>query len=142
MLLIATFWMALPLRLSSSPSAVSNQRCLTLADAEPQAGGSNVAVLRQCAALYPDDLELLVDLGSAYEATGQLQQAEDAYQRAAAGDPGDGDVRLRLGRLLLRRGAIEDARRQAEAGLLVQPNRLALVDLLEATRSATPARFK
>jgi Tfp pilus assembly protein PilF len=77
----------------------------------------------------------MADLGSAYEAVGRLPQAERIYQQAVTVDPGDADVRLRLGRLMIARGAPAEARLQALAALRAQPNRKALLDLLgEATR--------
>jgi tetratricopeptide (TPR) repeat protein len=67
----------------------------------------------------------------AYEAAGQPDRAEAAYQRALAVDAEYADVRRRLAMLMLRRGATDEARRQVEAALLVQPNRAALRTLLE-----------
>ena len=74
------------------------------------------------------------DLGSAYEASGQLARAEEAYRRALALDPDFADLRLRLGTLLLRRGDAAEAEAEATQALRVQPNRQALLDLQQASR--------
>ncbi len=93
-------------------------------------------MLERCRALYPNDVELMADLGTVYEFTDRATQAEAIYRDALAIDPSYADLRLRLGRLLLRRGATDEARREAESGLLVQPNRQALRDLRDDTRGA------
>ena len=63
-------------------------------------------------------------------------KAELAYTRALKLDPDYADVRLRLGRLLLARGADAEALKQADMALRVQPNRAALLDLRNEARLA------
>jgi tetratricopeptide (TPR) repeat protein len=96
------------------------------------------AVLPVSLPLPPDGLfdapdpALATDVGARYEEAGDPQRAEQVYRQALAADPGYAEIRLRLARLLLRRGAAADAREQVRQALLVQPNRQALIDLLAA----------
>jgi tetratricopeptide (TPR) repeat protein len=119
---------ALPTQLAGRSSGITSEECLTLADVAPTRQPGSLSRLEQCSALYPDDVELMADLGAAYEAIDRTK-AELAYRRVLQLDPDYADVRLRLGCLLLARGAASEALHQAEAALRVQPNRAALVDL-------------
>ena len=130
--LLVVYWVALPLPLPRSSTQLSNERCLSLADNAPQPD-QPLALLEQCSAQLPNDVELLADLGGEYERAGQWHSAEAAYLRALTIDPQYADVRRRLAVLMLRRGARDDARRQIEAALQVQPNRKVLLDLLAET---------
>jgi len=56
----------------------------------------DVAGLEACVSRSPRDLELLVELGAAYEATGRPDDARSAYRRAIELDPRDADVQRRL----------------------------------------------
>ena len=129
---------ALPMSLSRGPNAASDEECLTLADAPPPPRPDLLATLERCSALYPADVELLADLGAQYETAGRRSEAEAIYRRALAVDPAYAELRLRLGRLLLARGAAALARREAEAALEVQPNRQALLDLLRDAQHGAP----
>jgi tetratricopeptide (TPR) repeat protein len=132
---LALFWAALPAPLPRSSAGLLNEQCLTV-----PATSDAIPALERCSALYPHDVELKADLGAAYESADETARAEATYQLALAIDPAYADLRLRLGRLMLRRGATDDARRQAEAGLRVQPNRQTLRDLLDATRTVASSR--
>ena len=123
--------LALPVTMPRPRSTVSDEQCLTLGDSPPAPVSTEViATFERCIAVYPNDVQLLADLGALSEAGGDFAQAENIwYQRALGVDPDYADLRLRLGRLLLRRGAAPDARREAAAGLRVQPNRQALLEL-------------
>jgi tetratricopeptide (TPR) repeat protein len=95
-----------------------------------------VPALERCRSIVPNDTEVMADLAGEYEGAGRAELAEKLYQEALAIDPGYANVRLRLGRLMLRRGAAEEARQQAVAALAIQPHREALLELLEdATRT-------
>ena len=120
---------ALPVGLPRASATVSDEQCLTLADTPPAARPDVIAAFERCSILDPNDTQLLADLGGLYEATGAPERAETYYQRALRVDSDFADLRLRLGRLLLRRGAAAEARRQAVAGLTIQPNRQSLLDL-------------
>jgi Flp pilus assembly protein TadD len=105
--------------------------------AEPTIDCSHVAVhdvpaLERCLDLRPDDVEVMADLGAAYEQTGEWDRAEDVYRRALAFDAEDGDIRVRLGHILLRRGDRSGARREAVAALAVQPGRAPALELIAA----------
>jgi tetratricopeptide (TPR) repeat protein len=126
----------LPAALPSPKTGPSSDTCLTLADSPPGVPES-ILRLERCSVLTPDDVQLLADLGAAYEAAGEPAKAEAAYRRALAVDPDAADVRLRLGSLELVRGDAGEARRQAAAALRIQPNRRALVDLLRAADAAS-----
>ena len=97
-----------------------------------------VAMVERCSALVPQDVELLADLGDLEAAAGRGADAEATYRRALAIDPDYADLRLRLARLLLRRGAATEAREQAELALRVQPNREALRQIIQQSRPASP----
>jgi Flp pilus assembly protein TadD len=86
--------------------------------------------LERCLVLRPDDVELMTDLGDAYEAAAQWDRAQAMYRRALTFDPEDGDLRVRLGRVLLRRGDLAGARREARAALTVQPGTMAALELI------------
>ena len=139
---LATLAVVLPVSLpGGSATGTSPERCLTMADAPPAPRPGLAADLQACSDLYPDDVELMADLGAAYEAEGGRDRAEAAYRRALRLDDGYADVRLRLARLLLDRGAAADARREIDAALAAQPNRADLIAVraeadrrLDATR--------
>jgi tetratricopeptide (TPR) repeat protein len=84
----------------------------------------------RCVELRPDDVELMMELGGAYEEAAQWDRAEAMYRRALAIDPEDGDARVRLGGLLLRRGDMTAGRQQGVAALAIQPGRVAAGDLV------------
>ena len=128
--------MTLPASMAGPSSGVSKEDCLVLAE---RPGSAPLTLLEQCSALYPRDAELLADLGQAHEGHDPAR-AEAAYLRALAIDPGYADLRLRLARVLLRRGAAPEAITQAEAALRLQPNRRAIVELLADARQAATKR--
>ena len=91
-----------------------------LADCDPPARTER-AVLERCFALLPGDVELMLDLGAAYESASRWSDAERVYRRALAVDARDGDVHLSLGRVLLAEGDAAAARREGETVLTLQP---------------------
>jgi tetratricopeptide (TPR) repeat protein len=91
--------------------------------------------LERCLATYSDDVELMTELGASYEAAGQGDRAEAIYRRSLAIDPDDGDVHLRLGELLWRRGDVAGAGREAADALKLQPGRRRVLDLLRRTQA-------
>ena len=127
----------LPVRLPTPSSGPANAECLTLSDTAPDGTRIDRAeVFERCSALNPADVELVADLGRLQEAGGRLADAEASYRRALRLDPGYADVRVRLGRLLLKRGDAVGAREQAEAARDARPNGQAVVDLLADTHGA------
>jgi tetratricopeptide (TPR) repeat protein len=133
---LCVLWIALPVRLSQSSGGPSIAECSTLADTPAARRAGIIAALERCSALLPRDTELLADLGGEYEADGRPERAENIYRQAIAIDPGYADLRLRLGRLMLRRGDAGEAQQQAEAALRIQPNRKALIELLDEATQA------
>lgn len=89
-------WVGLPVRLQQSSGEPSNEDCLTLADAPPAPAESALAALERSSVLVPNDVELMADLGAAYEGAGKAREAEAVYTRALAIDPGYADLRFRL----------------------------------------------
>jgi len=134
-LVLCLFAVCLPVAVPLPPSGLSQGECLTLADSPP-AGPADVALMERCSAWHPEDAVLMGDLASTYEASGQPARAEAAYTRALTLDPDFADLRLRLGTLLLRRGAAAVAEAEATAAHRIQPNRQALLDLLQAAHEA------
>ena len=92
-------------------------------------GGVELPMLERCVTLDPTNVELLLDLGAAYETSGRWDQAEAIYRRAIAVDPRDGGLHVRLGAVLLRRGDDSGARTEAQLALRWHPNSAAALDL-------------
>jgi len=95
----------------------------------------DMPALERCLELRPDDVQLMTDLGDAYEQAAQWDRAEAVYRRALSIDAEDGDLRVRLGGVLLQRGDAAGARREATAALVVQPGRAAAIDLINRASS-------
>ena len=85
----------------------------------PPAGDVNV--LEACVSLEPGALDLMLDLGTAYELAGRWADAERVYRQALDADARDGQIRLQLARVLLRRGDMAGAQREGQAALSVLP---------------------
>jgi tetratricopeptide (TPR) repeat protein len=137
LLILVLFAIVLPAPPPDASRGMTDQECVTLADTPIHPEPDVMPRLERCARLYPDDAELAGDLAFAYEAAGDPVRAEAAYKRALSIDPGYADLRLRLGYLLLRRGAALEAAREAEAALHIQPNRRVLVQLLRQAKEAS-----
>jgi tetratricopeptide (TPR) repeat protein len=90
---------------------------------------SDLAAMERCAALRGDDVELLLELGSRLEKSGDVARAEKVYRQAIEADPHDGEAHLRLGSLLLARGDRAGARQHAASALTTQPGNPAAIDL-------------
>jgi Flp pilus assembly protein TadD len=100
----------------------------------------DTAARERCVELRPDDVELMMELGAAYEQVGQQDRAEAMYRRAVSVDPEDGDVRVRLATVLIRRGDITEGRQQARAALAIQPGRSAALDLIRRAEASAGGR--
>ena len=98
----------------------------------------DVGVLERCLTLEPTDIELMLDLGSVYEAAGRWEEAERVYRRALEVDRLDGDLHLRLARLLIRRGDLVAARAEGEAALASQPGNADARAIVEGAGAAKP----
>jgi hypothetical protein len=57
---------------------------------------SDRAAMERCAAIHPEDAELLIDLGDQYRKAGDRSRAQSLYSAALKIDPADGEVRRRL----------------------------------------------
>jgi predicted Zn-dependent protease len=132
---LALFAVLVPVQLTPPGQGASAGECLTAGAAHSTRQHADLSLLERCTALYPGDVALLAELGTASEKVDPLG-AETTYRRALALDPDYADLRLRLARLLLRRGAPADAVREAEEALRVQPNREVLLELLAEARLA------
>jgi tetratricopeptide (TPR) repeat protein len=136
---LAVLVIALPIRLHRAANEASGETCLRLADRPPPEGPDAINELERCSVVVPLDVELLADLGAAYESGGRPLDAEKTYQNVLALDPDYADVHVRLAALLLGRGAADEARDHAEQALRIQPNRTRVRQLLaEIARSKTP----
>ena len=54
------------------------------------------AAMERCAAIHPEDAELLIDLGDWYRNAGDRSRARSLYREALTIDPTDGEVRRRI----------------------------------------------
>lgn len=104
-----------------------------------QAAVHDVPALERCLEVRPGDVEMMADLGAAYEEAGRWDRAESMYRRALGVDAEDGDIRVRLGHILLRRGDALGARREGMAALSVQPGRAPALDLIDRAEAAASA---
>ena len=105
------------------------------ADSAPR----DTASLERCLSLDPADVGLMTVLGAAYESAGSPARAEQMYRRALSVDARDGDVHVRLGRLLLARGDRAGAQVEGEAALRWQPGASAARSLV-ARATAEPSK--
>src|SRR3954471_9438028 len=120
---LALLALLLPIRASVLGTRSTTGECLTLTDQAPQrADAARIAVTERCAALEPNDVTLASDLARLYELAGDTARSETAYRHALTLDGGAAELRLRLGRLLLNRGAAADAAEQATLALAIRPN--------------------
>lgn len=127
--------LAVPVQLPSSGGGSSSEECLTLAD-RPVTTADAIPQLEQCATIVPDDVELLADLGAAYDSAGRSGDAERIYGQLLTIDDEYADIHVRLARLLLQRRDTVAARRHLERALEIQPNRQSIVALIEQAGSA------
>lgn len=137
---LCTCAVALPVTLPHNGSPIADEACLGLSNL-PLVDATPTDALERCSSLYPTDVDLLAMVGSRYERARQNDRAEAVYRQVLDLEPDYADVRLRLGVLLLNRGAATDAAREARIALATQPHRRALVDLLrDAEARAAEAR--
>jgi tetratricopeptide (TPR) repeat protein len=141
-LALAGFAVTLPVALPRPSAGASDADCLTISDRPPTGDPADRAARERCRSLHSDDAELLADLGDEYDAANDQARAEAAYRQALSIDPAFADVRLKLGRLLLRSGRRDDALREAEAALRVQPNRRSLIDLRRQASTPGPTEHR
>jgi tetratricopeptide (TPR) repeat protein len=97
----------------------------------------DLGVLERCLTLEPTDIELMLDLGSDYEAAGRWDEAERLYRRALEVDRLDGELHLRLARLLMRRGDVAAARAEGEAALASLPGNADAREMIERASAGT-----
>lgn len=86
--------------------------------------------LERCAAQRPDDVELLLMLGDRLEQTHQPARAEAVYRQASRIDPRDGELHVRIARLLLERGDVDNAAAEGRLALEIQPRNPIALDLV------------
>lgn len=103
---------------------------------------SDVARLELCLSGDPHNVELMTDLGGAYEVNGAVDRAEDIYRRALAIEPHDGDLHVRLGELLLTRGDRAAGRAEGELALRSQPGNPRAARLASATPTSDAERVR
>jgi cytochrome c-type biogenesis protein CcmH/NrfG len=75
----------------------------------------DVPALEACVRQAPRDVELLLELGTAYEEAGRFDDARQVYRRAVEADPRDAGARVQLGAMLRRVGDLEGADGAAES---------------------------
>ena len=79
---LGVLWLVLPMPLPAAGAERSFSDCLTMADTP----STDIPSLQRCHDLVPDDVELAVDLGRAYEIAGRKHDAIAAptFRRVAA----------------------------------------------------------
>ena len=138
-LVLALFVIVLPVGLDHSADGMSEEACVRLADRPPANPPGALAELESCRIVAPLDVELLADIGAAYEQVGRHEDAEQVYRDAIQIDSTYADLHVRLATLLLRRGAKSEARKHAEQAGRIQPNRAQVLQLIDdITRSHAP----
>jgi tetratricopeptide (TPR) repeat protein len=136
---LALYALTLPIRPMTVGGGSTTSECLTLTAHPPRGSALELrASYERCLTLAPDEVELMADLGGQFEAAGDRVRAEELYRRALTIDPGFAGVRLRLGEILLRRGDLEGARREATTALKSRPNSRAVLDLLQRAGGGLP----
>jgi Flp pilus assembly protein TadD len=81
-----------------------------------------VSALEACIVRAPRDVELLLDLGMAYEAAGRFENARAIYRRAVEADPRDAGARIQLGEVLRQFGDLDGARREGVLAAELRPH--------------------
>jgi tetratricopeptide (TPR) repeat protein len=82
----------------------------------------DVSALEACLVRAPRDVELLLDLGTAYETAGRFENARAIYRRAVEADPRDAGARIQLGEVLRQFGDVEGARREGALAAELRPH--------------------
>ena len=82
----------------------------------------DVPALEACVVRAPRDVELLLDLGTAYETAGRFEDARAILRRAVEADPRDAGARIQLGEVLRQFGDVEGARREGELAAELRPH--------------------
>ena len=96
-----------------------------------QSAALEIRVLERCLQFQPDDVELLLALGTAYDSGSRLADAERVFRRALDVDPRDGDVHLHLGQVLLQIGDAKAARAEGNRALALLPGNPVAIRLIE-----------
>ena len=96
--------------------------------------------LEACVSQSPRDVELLLELGTAYEAEGRFGEAQAVYRRAVAVDPRDAGARVRLGVALHQAGDLAGARREGAAAVRFRPHDPAARELASVEDVPEPSR--
>jgi cytochrome c-type biogenesis protein CcmH/NrfG len=74
---------------SDAGASAESVRC----ELEPPA---DISGLEACLVQFPEDVQLLIDLGMAYTRAGRAEDARASYRRALEIDPRDRDVQRRI----------------------------------------------
>ena len=82
----------------------------------------DVSALEACLVRAPRDVELLLDLGMAYEVAGKFENARAIYRRAVEADPRDAGARLHLGTVLRQVGDLDGAHREGAFAAELRPH--------------------
>jgi len=82
----------------------------------------DILALEACVARAPRDVELLLELGMAYEAAGRFEDAHATYREAAEADPRDAGARVHLGTVLRQVGDLEGAHREGAFAAELRPH--------------------
>jgi tetratricopeptide (TPR) repeat protein len=93
----------------SNPAVVAARGKYWLYRADPPRPAEAISELQRAAALSPRDYRFWLELGRAYENTGEENRAETALRRAVALAPRYFETRWALANLLLRAGKTDDA---------------------------------
>jgi len=94
--------------------------------------------LERCLTFNPRQATAMTELGDRYARAHETGRAEAMYRRVIAIDPQDGEVRLRLARLLRARGDVSGSVAEAEAALVTLPGNREAEDLIARRQESEP----
>ncbi|MGH9843661.1 MAG: tetratricopeptide repeat protein [Blastocatellia bacterium] len=129
----------------SNPAVVAARAKYLLYRAEPSSPEDAIAELQRAASLSPRDYRFWLELGRAYDNTGEAERAEAALRHAVELAPRYFDARWTLAKFLLRTGktqpAIEEFRQAMSLSGRDRPDEKAILNIYNAIAGAMGGDF-
>lgn len=98
----------------------------------------DTATLERCLTFDPRQAAAMTELGDRYALAQDAGRAEAMYRRVIAIDPQDGEVHLRLAKLLRARGDAAGSVAEGEAALVTLPGNREAEDLIARPQESEP----